>query len=217
MCYLLSLSPEWNLYKKDLSKRSKDGYDSMVAGWNELEELGYIESIQIRINGQFKGYDYLITVEPVGEIPEQEISEQGNPRLIKNLTKKELNKEIDSKKESINVELFPTQPVIKISFTEKCNKFIEIFNKIRGGKFKLTTKVKTALKARLKTHSANEIIQALKTAMLDKYHIENNYMYLTPEFILREDKLERYLNLKNQTNQLQLTGENTPQTQGAQL
>ena len=74
------------------------------------------------------------------------------------------------------------------------NRFILFFNSIAGRSFKVTDKVKTMLKARLKSYTKEELQRAIKQAHKDPYHIENNFKYLTPEFILRTEKLEMFLN-----------------------
>ncbi|QIL40999.1 hypothetical protein G7074_18035 [Pedobacter sp. HDW13] len=73
-------------------------------------------------------------------------------------------------------------------------KFIDAFNDIAGRKFRVTQKIKDSLKARLKDYTKKEIFKAMKNAHKDPYHKENNFQYLTPEFILRPDKIERFLN-----------------------
>lgn len=82
----------------------------------------------------------------------------------------------------------------EIPFTEKCSQFILKFNQLRGTKYQATDKVITKLKARLKKYTGSKIITALKVAINDPMHIEQNFVYLTPEYILREEILERYLN-----------------------
>ena len=58
----------------------------------------------------------------------------------------------------------------------------------------MTEKVRTKLKARLANYNSKQIMTALKNAMVDPHHRENNFTFVTPEFILREDIIERYLN-----------------------
>jgi uncharacterized phage protein (TIGR02220 family) len=73
-------------------------------------------------------------------------------------------------------------------------KFIESFNAIKNRKFRITQSVKTALNARLRDYTKLEIYTAIVNAHKDQYHIDENFKYLTPEFILRPDKLEKFLN-----------------------
>ncbi|MDR1097295.1 MAG: conserved phage C-terminal domain-containing protein [Tannerella sp.] len=73
--------------------------------------------------------------------------------------------------------------------------FIAGFNAVRGSKFQAIEKARRQFNARLKEgFTPDQMIQALKTAMKEKNHIESGYKYLTPEFITRPDKLERFLN-----------------------
>lgn len=99
----------------------------------------------------------------------------------------DLNKDIDTE--------------VKKTSSLDFNKFINYFNSKAGRKFRVTEAIKTKLKARLKDYTKIEIIQAIDNAHLDAYHKENNFKYLTPEFILRPDKLEKFLNQPSQQNQ----------------
>lgn len=72
--------------------------------------------------------------------------------------------------------------------------FIKEFNKKRNSKFQCLPQVKAAFRKRLKTHSTKDMLRALDNAMQEPYHIENGFNDLTPEFITRPDKLEKYLN-----------------------
>ena len=80
------------------------------------------------------------------------------------------------------------------SFEERCRLFIEAFNSVKKSKYQVTEKVRTKLKARLANYNSKQIMTALKNAMVDPHHRENNFTFVTPEFILREDIIERYLN-----------------------
>ncbi|MCW3111292.1 MAG: hypothetical protein JWQ09_5798 [Segetibacter sp.] len=98
----------------------------------------------------------------------------------------------------------PTSTTTKeISFEDKCSSFINKFNELKGSKYQVTEKVKKALKARLKKYSGTVIISVLRVALKDPKHINDNFIYLTPEFILREEIIERYSNIKGDfvTNQ----------------
>ncbi|ASU34366.1 hypothetical protein [Mucilaginibacter xinganensis] len=72
--------------------------------------------------------------------------------------------------------------------------FVETFNKIRKAKFKPLDKLRPVFAKRLKTYSKEDILHALTNAMATQHHIDNKFNDLTPEFILREDKLEKYIN-----------------------
>jgi hypothetical protein len=99
-------------------------------------------------------------------------------------------KDKTNKENIINTSLFNNKE------DDLFSEFIKEFNVIRKSGFHPIQKVKVAFKSRLKTHTKEQIIQALKNAMRDNYHIENQFNHLTPEFITRPDKLEMYLNYK---------------------
>ncbi|RAJ28910.1 DUF6291 domain-containing protein [Pedobacter cryoconitis] len=93
----------------------------------------------------------------------------------------------------------PVVPTASIDF----EKFIDGFNAIAKRKFKVTDTVKTSLKARLKKYTRKEIVAAIANAHKDKYHIDTKFKYLTPEFILRESKLEKFINQPEETKATQ--------------
>lgn len=198
MCYLLSLSEDWEVYKKDLANRSKDGYDSMIAGWKELEDAGFIETIKIKVGSLFDGYEYIIHETPVRDFPETEIPETVDPRLLSNSIEKVTLEEIDSKLS--NAELPSSTTAVVTSASDRCLLFLKKFNEIRivndkPSKFRINTQLIGKLKQRLKNYSPEEILSALSAAMKDEYHIKTNFQYVTPEYILRPNILDRFLNI----------------------
>jgi hypothetical protein len=73
--------------------------------------------------------------------------------------------------------------------------FIAGFNDIRHSKFRAIEKAKRQFNARLKEgFTPAQMLQALKAAMKDEYHILTGYKYLTPEFFTRPDKIEKFIN-----------------------
>lgn len=89
------------------------------------------------------------------------------------------------------------------TFSERCSAFIDKFNEIKvvngkRSKYQLNKQVTDRLRLALKTYTALEIVTALRICLTDPHHIENNFMYVTPEFILRINILERYLNASTQ-------------------
>lgn len=79
--------------------------------------------------------------------------------------------------------------------------FVSEFNRISGGSFRGDQKSERQFNARLKTYTKEEILTAAENAAKDKYLMGDNdrgVKYLTPEYITREDKIERWLNNKPQ-------------------
>ena len=97
LTYLLSMADDWQVFKSDLTNRSKDGYEAMLGGWKELESAGFIETIRIKSNNLFAGYEYVVHDSPVvGVLQTTETRVPGNPELISNSNKEVLKKNIMS-------------------------------------------------------------------------------------------------------------------------
>lgn len=111
--------------------------------------------------------------------------------------------EVEVKLNKVEVEVNTTRST---SVDSDLNNFISGFNSIKKSKFQITTKVRAAFNARIKEgFSIEQMLIATNNCFNDPYHIENPH-YLTPEFILRSDKLDKYLNYSqkvklNQVNQ----------------
>lgn len=188
--YLFSLPEDWKVYKTEIVKHFSDGKDSLNSAFKELESNGYIQSKLIRDpkTNQFKGTSLNVLVDPL------RISRSGESVNGKPVSGKPASTNNDNTDNTTtNTSLFNNK-----EDDGDCSVFfIKGFKEIRGGKFQLIGKAKTAFKARLKEgYSYKDILTALKNAMQDEYHIENNFNHLTPEFITRADKLEKYLNHK---------------------
>lgn len=81
--------------------------------------------------------------------------------------------------------------------------FIELFNSLTGKKFSGCKKSEKAFEARRKEgRNREDFTKAITNCLADSYHKENSFKHLTPEFITRPDKLEKYLNASssNTTN-----------------
>ncbi|WP_253911029.1 conserved phage C-terminal domain-containing protein [Riemerella anatipestifer] len=67
-------------------------------------------------------------------------------------------------------------------------------------KFKtINDQIKRKYKARLKEgYTKEDILEAIENAVKDKYHMEQGYKYLTPEFFSRPITLDKYKNTTSQ-------------------
>jgi uncharacterized phage protein (TIGR02220 family) len=81
--------------------------------------------------------------------------------------------------------------------------FVNSFNKIVGSNHRATKKVSHKFNARIKEgYKPEDIIKAVKRAKENDFLMgknENKKRYLTPEYILREDKLDEWLNATSTT------------------
>ena len=111
LCHLLALPESWDLYVEEVEKWHKDKKDSIYSGFKELMNLGYVERIQKREAGKFKGFDYVVFEKPKRDLSETVMSETENPQLLK--TNIKLNTDIIKKEEfdfeeleELNVEVW---------------------------------------------------------------------------------------------------------------
>jgi uncharacterized phage protein (TIGR02220 family) len=74
-------------------------------------------------------------------------------------------------------------------------KFLAMFNKVTGRSFKaIDTKTLRQLKTLIASgYAMSDIEKAIKNALEDKFHKDEKYKYLTPEFITRLDKFQKFL------------------------
>lgn len=76
----------------------------------------------------------------------------------------------------------------------KYNQFMSGFNSVTGKSFRGGKKTEASLRVRLNEgFTLEQILAATKNCFNNSYHKENPH-HLTPDFILRVDKLEKYLN-----------------------
>ena len=111
LCHLLALPESWDLYVEEVEKWHKDKKDSIYTGFKELMTLGYVQRIQKREAGKFKGFDYIVFEKPKMEKPKTDSSETENPQLLN--TDIKLNTDIIKKEifdfeilEELNVEVW---------------------------------------------------------------------------------------------------------------
>jgi len=73
--------------------------------------------------------------------------------------------------------------------------FLKHFNETVGRNFRGCDKSKRNFYARIKQgYTIKDFQKAIVSAKADKFHVDNDYKYITPEFITRQDKLDRYIN-----------------------
>ena len=97
LCHLLALPESWDLYVEEVEKWHKDKKDSIYTGFKELMSLGYVQRIQKREAGKFKGFDYIVFEKPKRDLSETVLSETENPQLLN--TDIKLNTNIIKKEE----------------------------------------------------------------------------------------------------------------------
>lgn len=128
-------------------------------------------------------------------------SEQQNELQVNNkrtTSEQQVNtyKNVNNTKKIKNVNNNIITPPATQAVSKSYKDFIDFFNEITGRKFKYNDKkAALQLQARLKeNYTREEFKTAIENVMKDPYHKENNYKWLTPEFITRASKLEMFLN-----------------------
>ena len=97
LCHILALPNDWTLYVEEVGKWHKDGKDAIYSAFKELSTNGYMKREQIRQNGKFKGYDYIVFEKPNMDNPETDKPETDkpnteNPQLLNTNNTKDLIK-----------------------------------------------------------------------------------------------------------------------------
>lgn len=78
--------------------------------------------------------------------------------------------------------------------TKLYDDFLFILNLVLKKNYKGCNKSRKAFPVRLKEgFKLNDFKIAISNASLDGFHIDNGFKYLTPEFLTRSDKLDRYM------------------------
>ena len=64
LCHILALPNDWTLYVEEVVNWHKDGKAAIYSAFKELTANGYMQREQIRQNGKFKGFDYVVFEKP---------------------------------------------------------------------------------------------------------------------------------------------------------
>lgn len=91
LCHLLALPNEWKLYVEEVERWHKDGKKAIYSAFKELTDNGYMKREQIRDNGKFKGYDYVVYEVPYTQKRNTEKRHAENGTLLNTNTKLNTN------------------------------------------------------------------------------------------------------------------------------
>ena len=136
--------------------------------------------IQARTKGKIGGNKRVENQSVANETLEGAL--ENTSRVVEETLQPNINSKVisNNRKDNINVDF---------------DDFIESFNMIVGKNYKPIEKVKSAFIARIKQgYTSSQMLEALEKAVIDVYHIDTKFKYLTPEFITRQDKLDKWLN-----------------------
>jgi hypothetical protein len=127
-----------------------------------------------------------------------EAKEFGKQGALKRIEKQQVN--IDTLEDPLQYTL---EDPLKVNNKEVNNKdkqvinyeaLLQFINETFGREFKvINSKVKTKYIALIKQgYTKNQITNAIVNCKNNKFHIENNFQYCTPEFFSRTDVIDKY-------------------------
>jgi uncharacterized phage protein (TIGR02220 family) len=91
----------------------------------------------------------------------------------------------------------PVNVTVNDNVNDKYKSFIVWFNGVMDKKYKGDKLSQGQFNARLKeNYTSDNFKNALSAIRADKFHKENNYKYITPEFLTRSAQLEKWSNFK---------------------
>jgi hypothetical protein len=189
--YLAAMPKDWKLYRSEMLKHVSDGKDSLNAAFKEIEKFGYLTSTPVRQNGQFRGYKIKLLIKSMFDtdiiLPSRK-TRNGKTVSVKTAPTKNDNTN------SPLLLLIDNKEVYTGAI------FIKEFNMKLGTSYRLTQDLKTRFDKLFLEYNYKDVLKALDNAMSDPFHKENNFNNLTPEFITRPEKLERYINYNKAIN-----------------
>ena len=153
---------------------------TFIKYFNDLEDWGFIKVVERSKNQYSANIISLISATPKkGEAMDKAMVKhaaskgQSNSPINKQVNNITIEQEIDS------------------------SKLLSLFNSLLGKQAKVVNaKTKTQIKQRLKEgYTKDDIVNAIRNASKDPFHIESSYKYLTLEFLTKPDKLDRFVNM----------------------
>lgn len=187
---IMSLPNDWDFSISGMSSVLKEGKKSIYGAIKELQEYGYIEKTTTRNDkGLITGVEYKFFETPINK----EIDPDSHNRHAD-------NRDADNAPQlSTNIINDLNNKTNVIDF----DALLAFFNKTTGKNLRIiNSKVKNQFNARLKEgYTKADIFNAILNCYNDPFH-KQNPKYLTPEFISRPDKFEKYSNYQNKVDVL---------------
>ena len=94
------------------------------------------------------------------------------------------------------------QKLSDVNLEDELNWFLKMFNKISNRDFKITDALTQSFAKQFAVgFSGDEMAKAVKnlysSSVANKFHLQHNFKFATPEYLLKDDNLNKYLNFKN--------------------
>lgn len=161
--YFMSLPPNWNLYKSELVKHSRDGIDSVNSAIKELVELGYVEITEQKrsADGRFAGKAYGFHAKPINT---DEDNRHGFPVTVKPLTDKPFTENpqllttniLNTNLQKTKLTNYDSKSKENIGVQVSESVFIKIIKELFGGEYPFDKDFESGVRARLSEKEIDE-------------------------------------------------------------
>jgi predicted transcriptional regulator len=197
---IMSLPDNWDFSISGLSSILKEGKSAIYSAIEELENNGYVQRKRVRNKeGKISGTSYKFFETPINtdlnphpenpyvDNPDMDNQPQLNTNIINNLNNKNTHSGLSDT---------PIDSVVSKDKNQSIDfdGLLKLFNAITNKKFRVINK--KARKQFLEIIKANYTKEDIRNAIINcfnsDYHKQNPH-YLTPEFISRMDKFEKYV------------------------
>ena len=159
-----------------------------------LKRLKSTNEITIKSTNKYS----LITIRNY-DIYQYELTSKSTSKLTNN--QQTTNKQLTTPKESNKERKKEKQDSNPLNDKEKFGRFLKLFNDIAKKNYRGCSKSKRLFKDRIKDgYKYEDFEKAIINLYADDYHKENSFKWATPEFILRSEKIEMYLNKQHKSN-----------------
>jgi hypothetical protein len=186
---IMSLPDDWDFSVNGIKEILLEGKSSVYSFIDELESKGYLTKKQIRnFDGKLSSVEYTFFETPINKEIEphtdlREVAEPltvNQPQLSTNIINNLNNKNIGLQKDPIDFDAL-----------------LVFFNKVTGRNFRsINPKAKKGFTEIIKKgYTKKDIINAIFNCFNSEYHQQNRH-HLTPEFISRIDKFEKYFDVR---------------------
>jgi hypothetical protein len=185
---IMSLPIDWDFSVNGIKEILLEGKSSVYSFIDELESKGYLIKKQIRnSDGKLSSVEYTFFETPINKEtePHNDLREAAEPltvnrpQLSTNIINNLNNKTICLQEDPIDFDAL-----------------LVFFNKVTGRNFKsINPKAKKGFTEIIKKgYTKKDIINAILNCFNSEYHQQNRH-HLTPEFISRIDKFEKYFDV----------------------
>ena len=185
LCHILALPNDWTLYVEEVVNWHKDGKAAIYSAFKELTANGYMKREQIRQNGKFKGYDYIVFEKPNLDYPNTEKPNTENRTLLNTNNTKDLIKLNTNNSKTEGIE-YPFE--LNVEAWESWKEF-------RKKEYRKSYKdlgEKAAIKKLLKLTQSKE-----EQALILEQSMENGWIGI---FALKSEKKRKINDLMNEYN-----------------